>query len=190
NHITGYSREVRYRKLLVAPRWMRHHFQDLVLGEASYGASGRITVKVNSLVDPDMIEVLYRASQAGVPIDLIVRGICCLRPGVPGLSETIRVRSLVGRYLEHSRIFRFGNGAGSGRPAYLIGSADWMPRNLDRRVEVVTPIDSVEHQDRLQEVLDTSLADDVLAWDFGPDGPWTKGPTVHRLALHPPSYQL
>ena len=139
NHLTGYSREVRYRKLLVAPRWMRHQIQDLIMGEAAFGSVGRITMKLNSLVDPGMIDALYSASAAGVRIDLVVRGICCLRPGVPGLSETIRVRSLVGRYLEHSRIFRFGNGSGPGRPVYFIGSADLMPRNLDRRVEVIGP---------------------------------------------------
>jgi polyphosphate kinase len=190
NHITGYSREVRYRKLLVAPRWMRHQFQDLILGEAAYGPSGRIKAKLNSLVDPDLIDALYHASDAGVQIDLVVRGICCLRPGVSGLSDTIRVRSLVGRYLEHSRIFCFGNGVGAGRPAYFIGSADWMPRNLDRRVEVVTPIESVEHQDRLLEMLDTALADDVLAWELKGNGSWTKVPTVHGIDAQRRMYEL
>jgi len=190
NHITGYSREVRYRKLLVAPRWMRHQFQDLILGEAAYGPSGRVTAKLNSLVDPDLIDALYQASKAGVQIDLDVRGICCLRPGVPGLSETIRVRSLVGRYLEHSRVFCFGNGVGPSRPAYFIGSADWMPRNLDRRVEVVTPIESVEHQERLQEILDTALADDVLAWELQGNGSWAKVPTVHGIDAQRRMYEL
>jgi polyphosphate kinase len=145
---------------------------------------------MNSLVDPDLIEALYRATAAGVQIDLVVRGICCLRPGVPGLSETIRVRSLVGRYLEHSRIFRFGNAVGPSRPGYYIGSADWMPRNLDRRVEVVTPIESAEHQERLDEVLQTSLADDVLAWELDPDGSWHKVPTAEGLDAQRRMYEL
>jgi polyphosphate kinase len=174
NHLTGYSREVRYRKLLVAPRWMRHRFHDLVMAEASYGRQGRITAKLNSLVDAAIIESLYAASIAGVHIELVVRGICCLRPGVPGMSENIRVRSLVGRYLEHSRIVVAANGNGPDRPAYLIGSADWMPRNLDRRVEVVTPVDDPDHQERLREILEVSLSDDALAWELGPDAVWRK----------------
>jgi polyphosphate kinase len=190
NHLTGYSREVRYRKLLVAPQWMRHQFQDLILGEAAYGRAGRITLKINSLVDPAMVESLYQASAAGVQIDLIVRGICCLRPGVPGLSETIRVRSIVGRYLEHSRIMRFGNGSGPGRPAFFLGSADLMPRNLDRRVEVVTPIESTDHQARLEEVLAVCLADDVLAWELEADGEWRKVPTVHGVEAQRRMYEL
>ena len=119
-------------------------------------------MKMNSLVDWDLISALYEASSAGVSIDLIVRGICCLRPGVPGLSENIRVRSIVGRYLEHSRIFAFGDRA---ERHYYIGSADLMPRNLDRRVEAVTPVIDPALTARLQEILDVNLADDVLAWD-------------------------
>ncbi|OWY62204.1 polyphosphate kinase 1, partial [cyanobacterium TDX16] len=124
NHLTGYSRDVRYRKLLVAPHTLRDGIRALIRKEASLGADGRIILKMNSLVDPAMIDELYRASQAGVDVDLVIRGICCLRPGVPGLSDTIDVRSIVGRYLEHSRIYCFGNGSGPGRPRYLIGSAD------------------------------------------------------------------
>jgi polyphosphate kinase len=141
-------------------------------------------MKMNSLVDPAMIDELYRASQAGVEIDLIVRGICCLMPGVPGLSETIRVRSLVGRYLEHSRIFRFANGAGPGKPLHLIGSADLMPRNLDRRVEVLTPVVDENLQVRLDEMLDVELRDDVLAWTMGPDGRWTRAAEGGELEAH------
>ncbi|MGH9273822.1 MAG: RNA degradosome polyphosphate kinase, partial [Acidimicrobiales bacterium] len=176
NELTGYGRNIDYQRLLVAPRLMRPGLYDLIQGEidaaaASPGA-GRITMKMNSLVDEGVIEELYRASQAGVEIDLLVRGICCLTPGVPGLSENIRVRSLVGRYLEHSRIYRFANGAGIGQPHYLIGSADLMPRNLDRRVEALIPVIDPELQTRLQEVLDVNLADDVLAWELGPTGAW------------------
>jgi polyphosphate kinase len=123
-----------------------------------------------------MIDRLYEASQAGVHIDLVVRGICCLRPGVPGLSETIRVRSIVGRYLEHSRIYHFANGNGRGQPAWLIGSADLMGRNINRRVEALVPVEAPALQARLQEILDVLLADDRLAWTLADDGTWTRVP--------------
>jgi polyphosphate kinase len=195
NELTGYGRNIDYQRLLVAPRLMREAFAALIQGEidASRGGAGpgggpggpgRITLKMNSLVDPGMIDELYRASQAGVEIDLIVRGICCLMPGVPGLSDTIRVRSLVGRYLEHSRIYRFANGAGAGQPLHLIGSADLMPRNLDRRVEVLAPVLDKNLQARLDEVLDVELRDDVLAWTMGPDGRWTRSPEGGELETH------
>jgi polyphosphate kinase len=184
NHLTGYSREVRYRKLVVAPRWLRPKVQDLILRETNAGAQGRIIIKMNSLVDPAMIEALYAASQAGVEIDLIIRGICCLRPGVPGLSERIRVRSIVGRYLEHSRIYYFANGAATGKPMYLIGSADLMERNLDRRVEALAPVEAPALQARLQEVLDVSLTDDVLAWQLDGDGRWERVQSIHHLDAH------
>jgi polyphosphate kinase len=141
-------------------------------------------MKMNSLVDAEMIDALYAASSAGVEIDLIVRGICCLRPGVPGLSERIRVRSVVGRFLEHSRIFSFANGNGVGRPGYWIGSADLMPRNLDRRVEAVVPVDQPHLQERLQQVLDVNLADDELAWELLADGAWQKVPTTVGVNTH------
>jgi polyphosphate kinase len=181
NELTGYGRNIDYQRLLVAPRLMRAALGRLVQGEidacvADGPGAGRITMKMNSLVDPGMIDELYRASQAGVEIDLLVRGICCLTPGVPGLSGTIRVRSLVGRYLEHSRIYRFANGNGRGRPRHLIGSADLMPRNLDHRVEVLTPVTEPDLQARLDEIIDVELADDVLAWTLGPDGRWTRAP--------------
>jgi polyphosphate kinase len=173
NYLTGFAREVEYRKLVIAPHELRDELARLIRNEAALGPKGRITAKMNSLVDPDLIESLYAASQAGVEIDLIVRGMVCLRPGVPGLSETIRVRSIVGRFLEHSRIFKFANGAGTGVPTYLIGSADWMPRNLDRRVEALVPVATPALQDRLQEILDVNLADDVLAWELHPDATWS-----------------
>ncbi len=181
NHLTGYSREVRYRRLVVAPRWLRPKLHDLIAGEVAQGARGRITMKMNSLVDPDIIEALYGASRAGVQIDLIVRGICCLRPGVPGLSDHIRVRSIVGRFLEHSRVFHFANGGGPGKPAFLIGSADLMPRNLDRRVEVLVTIEDPALQRRLRELLDVALADDALAWRLLPDATWERVPQGQRL---------
>jgi polyphosphate kinase len=173
NYLTGYSRQSHYRKMLVAPVSLRAGIIDLIRTEREAGERGRIIMKMNSLVDAAIIDELYQASQSGARIDLIVRGICCLRPGVSGLSENITVRSIVGRFLEHSRIFAFG--AGDWR-RYYIGSADMMPRNLDRRVEAVVPIDDAELQSRLQEVLDLCLVDDVLAWELSADGSWRKLP--------------
>ncbi len=188
NELTGYGRNVDYRRLLVAPRMLRSGIVGLIRGEVAAAQAergrGRITMKMNSLVDTDLIDELYAASQAGVEIDLIVRGICCLTPGVPGLSETIRVRSIVGRYLEHSRIYRFANGDGPGRPRVLIGSADLMPRNLDRRVEVLTPVVEPALQERLDDVLEVELADDVLAWSLGPDGRWTRTTPGGSIETH------
>jgi polyphosphate kinase len=188
NYLTGYGRNVRYQKLLVAPHSLRPRMKELILNEAKAATeqpgSGRIRAKINSLVDPDMIEALYTASQAGVQIDMVVRGMCCVRPGVPGLSDNIRVRSIVGRYLEHSRIFEFSNGNGPGTAAYYIGSADWMPRNLDRRVEAMVEVDDHQLQARLREILEVNLADDVLAWTLGPDGTWSKVPTVEGCDTH------
>jgi polyphosphate kinase len=173
NHLTGYSRAHDYRSLLVAPREMRGQLIDLIENEAGRGSAGRITAKLNSLVDPDMIEALYAASGAGVQIDLVIRGICGLRPGVPGMSDNIRVRSILGRYLEHSRIVRFAHGDDGG-PLFLIGSADWMPRNLDRRVEVLVPVTHPKHQDWLDRVFEFDLADDIVRWEMHGDGSWSR----------------
>lgn len=170
NSLTGYSRQREYRRLLVAPVNMRDRVMEMIQREtanARAGHGGRIIAKMNALVDSQIIEALYEASQAGVEIDLIIRGICCLRPGVEGLSDNIRVISIIGRFLEHSRIWMFGN---AGEPEYYFGSADWMPRNLDRRVEVVTPVQNPLFQKRLQSVLDVCLADNRQAWDLRPDG--------------------
>jgi polyphosphate kinase len=182
NHLTGYSRAHRYRNLLVAPRELRGQLLDLIEHESSFGTEGRITVKLNSLVDPMLIEALYDASRAGVRIDLVVRGICCLVPGVAGQSETIRVRSQLGRYLEHSRIVCFAHGEqigteGGTRPLYLIGSADWMERNLDRRIEVLVPVTHPKHRAWLDTVFEMSLADDSVRWELESDGTWhRRGP--------------
>ncbi|MFP5578872.1 MAG: polyphosphate kinase 1 [Acidimicrobiia bacterium] len=176
NYLTGFSSAVDYEKLVVAPDHLRRRFEELIAGEAEHGSSGRIAAKMNSLSDPAMIDALYEASAEGVEIDLVVRGICCLRPGVPGLSETIRVRSIVGRYLEHSRIYRFANGAGAGRPLHLIGSADLMTRNINRRVEALAPVEKPELQARLDEILEVNLADDQLAWTLRSDGSWSRVP--------------
>jgi polyphosphate kinase len=170
NVLTGYSRQREYRRLLVAPYDLRPKLLELIHRESRPG--GRIVMKMNSLVDADMIDALYAASQAGADIDLVVRGICCLRPGVPGLSDRIRVRSLVGRYLEHSRIFRFGRRR-AGYDHYF-GSADLMPRNLDRRVEALTPVLDPALKLRLDKVLRVALQDDSLAWRLRSDGTWTK----------------
>jgi polyphosphate kinase len=179
NLLTGYSRQSRYRKLLVAPTNLRVGITQLIEREAVVG--GRIIIKVNNLIDQEIIDALYAASQAGAQIDLLVRSMCSLRPGVPGLSERIRVRSIVGQFLEHSRVFSFGNG---GRPEYYLGSSDLMPRNLDRRVEAVVPVTDSRLCRRLQQILDISLADDVLAWELGPDGGWRKVATVQGLNSH------
>jgi polyphosphate kinase len=169
NLLTGYSRQRDYRTLLVAPHYLRPQMIELIRGQARPG--GRIVLKLNALVDPDMIDALYEASAAGAEIDLIVRSICCLRPGVPGLSERIRVRSLVGRFLEHSRIFRF---AEHEDVTHYIGSADLMQRNLDRRVEALAPVSDPALAARLDQILDVLMQDDTLGWTLGPDGVWTK----------------
>ncbi|MGH9224325.1 MAG: RNA degradosome polyphosphate kinase [Acidimicrobiales bacterium] len=181
NFLTGYSRQVEYRKLLVAPVTLRKQILDLIEGETAKGERGRIVLKMNNLVDAAVIDHLYRASQAGVEIDLIIRSTCCLRPGIEGLSDNIRVRSIVGRFLEHSRLFAFGRRDGR---RFLIGSADLMPRNLDRRVEAVVPVDRPELQARLQEILDVVRADDTLAWQLHGDGSWEKLPTKEGVSTH------
>ncbi len=187
NHLTGYSRTNDYRELLVAPRDMQRQLLDLIEHEASFGRAGHITIKCNSIADEEMVEALYAASQAGTKIDLLVRGICCLRAGVPGMSENIRARSILGRYLEHSRIYRFehGNVVINGRlpgamcdEVHLIGSADLMPRNLHRRVEVLVPINHDRHRAWLDQALEFQLADDIVAWELRPDDTWERvGPT-------------
>jgi polyphosphate kinase len=170
NYLTGYSLQRSYRKLIVSPVNSRESFEKLIQQEIDHckaGKTGRIVAKMNALVDPNTIANLYRASQAGVSIDLIIRGMCCLRPGVPGVSENIRVISIIGRFLEHSRIYYFHN---SGDTKIFIGSADWMTRNLDRRVEVITPIEDPEISNDLQEILGIMLADNRQAWDMQTDG--------------------
>lgn len=181
NFLTGYSRQTRYRALSVSPDGIRNRMMELIRSEAAQ-SDGHITMKMNSLVDAGMIDALYEASQAGTRIELIVRGICCLRPGVPGLSENIAVRSIVGRYLEHSRIFRFGS-RGRDR-TYYIGSADLMPRNLDRRVEALAPVDDPTAQFRIDEIIDVLLADDTLAWELDAEGIWHPVPEIHSINAH------
>jgi polyphosphate kinase len=170
NELTGAAPYDRYRHLMVAPRYLRERFTALIRREAEHARAGRpcgIRAKMNQLQDPGLIGELYAASQAGVPIELNVRGLCCLRAGVPGLSETIRVFSVLGRFLEHSRVYRFENG---GAPEHFIGSADWMKRNLDRRVEQITPVLDRGCARELDALLDVYVADNASAWDMQPDG--------------------
>ena len=170
NSLTGFSRQNIYRNLVVAPHNMRQRFTEMVDREAEHARAGkpaRIIAKMNALVDADIIQHLYAASQAGVQIDLIVRGICCLRPGVRGVSDNIKVVSIVGRFLEHSRIYYFAN---NGAEELYFGSADWMPRNFDRRIEVVTAVGDKRLHPRVCAILETCLADNRQAWDLGADG--------------------
>ena len=181
NMLTGFSRQRVYRKLIVAPSGMRERFIQFIEREAAHARAGRparIIGKMNALVDAETIEALYAASQAGVDIDLIVRGICCLRPQVEGLSERIRVISVVGRFLEHSRLWYFAN---DGAPNFYIGSADWMPRNFDRRVECATPVEDPQLHPRLMSLLETLLLDNRQAWELMSDGSY-----VQRQAFEAP----
>ena len=177
NYLTGYCELPQWRKLVVAPSRMQAFMIEKIDAEAALqqaGKEGRIIAKINGLLEPAIVQALYRASQAGVRIDIICRGICALRPGLPGVSDNIRVISIVDRFLEHSRIFYFGNG---GDPQVYIGSADWMDRNLSRRVEVVFPIEPPDLKQRLiHEILATTLADNVKARELLPDGSYRRLP--------------
>jgi polyphosphate kinase len=174
NSLSGYSLNIRYHRLVVAPESMRRGLVERIAREIDHHQAGRpagVRIKVNSLVDEAVIDALYRASQAGVPVDLWVRGICALRPGVPGLSETVRVRSILGRFLEHSRIFVFAN---AGRPEVWIGSADIMHRNLDRRVEALVSLSSPDHINELVGLFDLAFDADTSSWHGQPDGTWIR----------------
>jgi polyphosphate kinase len=174
NYVTGFGRPQRFRKLLVAPFGLRSRLIDEIRAVAEAAAAGKkasIRLKVNALSDQAIIEELYEASEAGAKIEIVSRGVCSLRPGVAGMSKNITVRSILGRYLEHSRVFIFESGK---RTTYLIGSADLMPRNLDHRLEVVVPIDDARAQQRLSTVFDTLMADNSQAWELQPDGQWLR----------------
>ena len=174
NELTGATKSARYRRMIVAPEELRDRFVERIRREAAHARAGRpsgIRAKMNQLQDPTVIRELYEASRAGVPVSLNVRGLCCLRPGVPGLSETIRVFSVLGRFLEHGRIYRFENG---GQPEFLIGSADWMRRNLDRRVETIAPVVDPALGAELEAILDVYENDNCTAWDLQPDGSWLR----------------
>ncbi len=183
NQLSGYAPKTAYRRLLVAPRSLRSGLVDRVHREIAHHAEGHpagVRIKLNSIVDEVLIDALYQASQAGVPVDVIVRGICAIRPGVPGLSENIRVRSVLGRFLEHSRIFWFAN---KGEPVVYIGSSDMMHRNLDRRVEALVRLADPSHIAETEELLDLAMDDGTISWHLGPDGAWTRhgeGPDGER----------
>ncbi|MDP9166253.1 MAG: polyphosphate kinase 1, partial [Actinomycetota bacterium] len=174
NSLTGYSRKVSYRNLLVAPYGVRRGIVERIEREIDAhrdGAEARIRMKANALVDEQVIDALYRASQAGVPVEVVVRGICALRPGVPGFSENITVRSILGRFLEHSRIIHF-----RAVDEFWIGSADMMHRNLDRRVEVMAQVKDPRLADQLNEVFTSALDPTTRCWELSPDGHWTASP--------------
>jgi polyphosphate kinase len=174
NFLTGYARPRRYRKALIAPDHLRDGIVDEIertIAAKEAGRPARIQMKMNSLVDRTCIKALYRASQAGVPVELNIRGICCLVPGIPGVSENIRVVSIVGRFLEHSRVYAFQRGD---EQLVLIGSADLMPRNLDTRVELVVPVEDPVLRDDVLDTLERSFADDIHAWDLDAEGTWTR----------------
>ncbi|WP_435132614.1 RNA degradosome polyphosphate kinase [Actinacidiphila sp. bgisy144] len=177
NRLSGYSRRETYNRLLVAPRSLRDGLIQRILAEIGHHRAGRpasVRIKVNSIVDEVVVDALYRASQAGVPVDIWVRGICAVRPGVPGLSENIRVRSVLGRFLEHSRVFVFGNG---GEPEVWIGSADMMHRNLDRRIEALVRVTDPVHRATLDGLLETGMSDATSSWHLAADGDWTRHST-------------
>jgi polyphosphate kinase len=177
NRLSGYSRRDAYKRLLVAPRSLRDGLIRRIMAEIAHHRAGRpayVRMKLNAIVDEVVIDALYRASQAGVPVDIWVRGICAVRPGVPGLSENIRVRSVLGRFLEHSRVFVFGNG---GEPEVWLGSADMMHRNLDRRIEALVRVADPAHRAALNRLLETGTADSTSSWHLAADGNWTRHST-------------
>ena len=174
NHLSGYAPEATFKSLLVSPVGVREGLTDLIEQEIQLhkaGKKARISIKVNALVDEEIIDSLYKASNAGVPIDILVRGMCALKPGVPGLSETIRVRSILGRYLEHSRIFSF---LGGGDPKVYLGSADMMHRNLDRRVEVLVRLSEPDHVNSIIEMFELAMSEQIASWNLDPSGTWTR----------------
>lgn len=177
NRLSGYSRRETYRRLLVAPKSLRDGLIARIDKEVTHQRAGRaayVRIKVNSMVDEAIIDACYRAAMAGVPVDVWVRGICAIRPGVAGLSENVRVRSILGRFLEHSRVFVFGNG---GEPEVWFGSADMMHRNLDRRIEALVRVTDPAHRAALSRLLETGMADTTSSWHLGPDGNWTRHAT-------------
>jgi polyphosphate kinase len=185
NVLTGFASPQGYRKLVVAPNGMRKRLVELIRREIAHAQAGRpghIFAKMNAAVDPEIIALLYEASRAGVRVDLLVRGICCLRPGLPGVSQNIRVVSVIGRFLEHSRAWYFSNG---GEAEVYISSADWMQRNLDRRIEAAVPLEAPAHRETVREMLELMWSDNRQAWELGADGVWTqRSPEEKETATH------
>ncbi|MDE7283674.1 MAG: RNA degradosome polyphosphate kinase, partial [Lachnospiraceae bacterium] len=184
NMLSGYSEPRSWNKLSLAPLWLKDKFLYLINREKEYARQGReakIIAKMNALCDKDIIEALYEASAAGVKIELIIRGICCLRVGLPGISENISVRSIVGNYLEHARIFYFEN---DGRPEYYCASADWMPRNLERRVEIMFPIEKPALQQKIMHILQSQLSDTAKSHMLLPDGTYEKAEKQDKEAFN------
>jgi polyphosphate kinase len=188
NMLSGYSEPLSWNKLALAPLWLRNKFLFLIKRETTHARNGkdaRIIAKMNSLCDPSIMEALYEASAAGVKIDLIVRGICCLKTGIPGVSDHIIVRSIIGNFLEHSRIFYFYN---DGYEEVYMGSADWMPRNLDKRVEILFPIENDQLRDEVIDILTMQLADTVKAHILQPDGSYEKIDKRGKLVFNSQDY--
>jgi polyphosphate kinase len=189
NSLTGFDKDHDFNSLIVAPRYLRSKIVQLIENEISYGKDGHIVMKINGLADARMIELLYQASEAGVQIDLIVRGICCIRPSSDH-EENIRIRSVLGRYLEHSRMYHFAHGGQDKGPVYYIGSADMMPRNLDKRVEVLIPVEHPKHRAWIEEVFATLLSDDVVAFEMNREGNWRRVGPAEYVPANDAQYRI
>jgi len=189
NSLTGFDKDHDFNSLIVAPRYLRSKIVQLIENEISYGKDGHIVMKINGLADARMIELLYQASEAGVQIDLIVRGICCIRPSSDH-EENIRIRSVLGRYLEHSRMYHFAHGGQDKGPVYYIGSADMMPRNLDKRVEVLIPVEHPKHRAWIEEVFATLLSDDVVAFEMNREGNWRRVGPIEYVPANDAQYRI
>jgi len=189
NSLTGFDKDHDFNSLIVAPRYLRSKIVQLIENEISYGKDGHIVMKINGLADARMIELLYKASEAGVQIDLIVRGICCIRPSSDH-EQNIRIRSVLGRYLEHSRMYHFAHGGQDKGAVYFIGSADMMPRNLDKRVEVLIPVEHPKHRAWIEEVFATLLSDDVVAFEMNREGNWRRIGPVEYIPANDAQYRI
>jgi polyphosphate kinase len=189
NSLTGFDKDHDFNSLIVAPRYLRSKIAQLIQNEISHGKDGHIVMKINGLADARMIELLYQASEAGVRIELIVRGICCIRPSSDH-EQNIRIRSVLGRYLEHSRMYHFAHGGPDNGPVYFIGSADLMPRNLDKRVEVLIPVEHPKHRAWIEEVFATLLADDVVAFEMNREGNWRRVGPAEYVPANDAQYRI